>query len=126
MERKWNQESKKGKDTMQKIRIHSFTQQLLVNITILSNQIFKRTDCFLFPSFLQELEDSELAKKLKTTFHTAFSWSLFFGSSFWSRNFTLVTSSGAKSSAIPYSSCLTAKNRETFKKAIRSNSKHHN
>lgn len=62
VQRKWNQESKKGKDTMQKLRIHSFTQQLLANITILSNQVFMRADCFLFPPLLQELEDSELAK----------------------------------------------------------------
>lgn len=68
VERKWNQESKKGKDKMQKIRIHSFTQQLLANITVLSNQVFMRADCFLFPPFLQELEDSELAKNSRPLF----------------------------------------------------------
>lgn len=60
---------------MKKITVHSFTQQLLANITILSNQIFMRADCFLFPPFLQELEDSELA--LQKTSQDHFSYSIF-------------------------------------------------
>lgn len=52
-----------------------FPQQLLANTTILSKQIFIRADCFLFPPFLQEWEDSELA--LQKTSQDRFSYSIF-------------------------------------------------
>lgn len=60
--------AKKARIQCKKIRIHSFTQQLLINITILSKQIFMKADCFLLPSFLQELEDSEPAKTSRPLF----------------------------------------------------------